>query len=117
MNYLEKAQKLYKGKKILILGLGINQGGVGAAQFFATAGALVVVTDLKPKSELQGSIDQLAEFSNIEYILGEHRFEDIDQADLIIRNPAIRPNNPYLEYALKQGKKVEMDLGILLEFI
>ena len=47
MNYLEKAKKLYGGKTILILGLGLNQGGVGAAKFFASAGSQVKITDLK----------------------------------------------------------------------
>ncbi len=107
----------YAGKKVLILGLGINQGGVGAAKFFAKQGAQVVVTDLKTKAELQQSIDQLAEFPEIEYILGEHRFEDIDNADLIIRNPALKPDNPYLVYAKEHGKEVEMDLGIFVQFV
>ncbi|HBL51891.1 MAG: hypothetical protein A3D24_01015 [Candidatus Blackburnbacteria bacterium RIFCSPHIGHO2_02_FULL_39_13] len=76
-------------KKVLILGLGINQGGVGAARFFASQGAKVKVTDLKQKGDLQVSIDQLKDFPNIEYTLGEHKYEDLDWADLIIRNPAL----------------------------
>src|SRR3989344_2887620 len=96
--------KQYKGKKILILGLGINQGGVGSAKFFAQNGAIVKVTDLKNKHDLKLSLNQLKKFKNIEYVLGQHRFEDIDWADLIIRNPALKPDNPYLVYALKLGK-------------
>ncbi len=105
----------YQGKKVLILGLGINQGGVGAARFFAKAGAQVKVTDLKTEVELKDSLDELQEYSNIEYILGEHRYEDLDWADLIIRNPALKPDNPYLQYAKEHNKRVEMDLGIFLE--
>lgn len=107
----------YQGKKILILGLGLNQGGVGSAKFFAKAGAQVLVADLKTKKQLQPSINQLKEFKNIKYHLGEHKKEDIDWADLIIRNPKLTPSNPYLKYAKQKGKQVEMDMGIFLQFV
>lgn len=107
----------FKDTKVLIFGLGLNQGGVGSARFFAKAKAKVRVTDLKTKEELQESLDQLQEFPEIEYTLGEHRYEDLDWADLIIKNPAIKPGNPYIEYALKQGKQVEQDCGIFLQFV
>ncbi len=102
--------------RVLIFGLGLNQGGVGSAKYFAQKGMEVKVTDLKSGSILKLSLDQLKDFS-ISYTLGEHRYEDIDWADLIIKNPAVKPNNPYIEYATKIGKKVEMDMGIFLEYV
>lgn len=95
----------YKNKKVLILGLGVNQG------------VKVKITDLKTEKELKSSLDLLKEFKDIEYTLGEHKFEDIDWADLVIKNPAIKPDNQYVEYAIKKEKQVEMDMGIFLEFI
>ncbi len=106
----------YKDKKVLILGLGLNQGGVGSARFFAEAGAIVKVTDLKSAEILKESTDQLKKY-DIEYTLGEHKYEDIDWADIIIRNPSLKPNNPYRIYAEKSGKTVETDMGIFLEFV
>jgi len=97
----------YQNTKVLILGLGLNQGGLGAARFFAKHGAILKVTDLKTVEQLKPSLEELKSFENIEYILGEHRFEDIDWADLIIRNQGIKPDNKYLKYALEQGKRVE----------
>jgi UDP-N-acetylmuramoylalanine--D-glutamate ligase len=94
----------FKDKKVLILGLGLNQGGVGSARFFAQAGAEVRVTDMKTQDELKGSIDELKQFPNIEYVLGTHKNEDIDWADIVIRNPALRPDNPFRQYAEKLGK-------------
>lgn len=117
MNNKFKGEKLYPGKKVLILGLGLNEGGVGSARFFAKAGAQVRVTDLKSERELEHSLKLLEEFSEIEYVLGEHRFSDIDWADIIIRNPALRPGNEYRRYAEKSGKRVELDMGILLDFV
>ncbi|MDO8498465.1 MAG: UDP-N-acetylmuramoyl-L-alanine--D-glutamate ligase [bacterium] len=107
----------FKNKKVLILGLGLNQGGVGSAKFFTQLGAKVKVTDIKTAGELQPSLDQLKEFPMIEYVLGEHRYEDLDWADIIIRNPSLKPDNPYRIYAEKSGKRVEMDMGIFLQFI
>lgn len=114
---MNKAQNLYQNKKVLILGLGINQGGLGATRFFAKAGAKVRVTDLKKAEELKPSLEALKKFPEIEYTLGEHKYEDLDWADLIIKNPAIKPDNPYIAYAKKKGKQVEMDLGIFLQFV
>lgn len=108
---------MFKGKKVLILGLGLNQGGTGAAKFFAQSGAKVRVTDLKDAKTLKTSINQLKRFRNIKYILGKHRYEDIDWADLIIRNPALKPDNPYLKYARQKGKKIETDMGIFLQLV
>jgi len=108
---------LFKGKKILIFGLGLNQGGVGSARFFAQNGAKVRVTDLRYAEVLKPSVDELKQFPDIEYCLGGHKNEDIDWADIIIKNPAVKPGNPYIEYALKNSKPVEMDMDIFLEFI
>lgn len=107
----------FKGKNILVFGLGLNKGGVGSALFFAKAGSQVRVTDLKTEEVLKSSLDQLKDFPNISYTLGTHKNEDIDWADLIIKNPAVKPGNPFVEYAQSQGKRVEMDMGIFLNYV
>ncbi|MDO8639066.1 MAG: UDP-N-acetylmuramoyl-L-alanine--D-glutamate ligase, partial [Candidatus Daviesbacteria bacterium] len=90
---------------------------LGATKFFAKAGARVRVTDVKTAEQLKPSIDTLKEFPDIEYILEEHRYEDFDWADLIIKNPALKPDNPYLKYAKEKGKQIETDMGIFLQFV
>ncbi len=102
-------------QKVLVFGLGLNQGGVGVAKFFAKNGAEVRVTDLKTEKDLQPSLDKLKEFKNISYTLGEHKFEDVTWADLIIKNPAIKPGNKYIEYALEKNKEIETDFSIFLQ--
>lgn len=116
-NELKIMNNKYKGIKVLIFGLGVNQGGLGAAKFFVNQGSEVKITDLKTGDELKISLDELKEFKNITYTLEEHKEEDIDWADLIIKNPGVKPGNKYLEYARLKGKRVEMDMGILLDFI
>lgn len=105
----------FKNKRVLILGLGQNQGGVGAAAFFARLGARVTVTDLKTERELGASLEQLAKYPEIEYVLGRHRDEDIRAAQLIIKNPAIPSDSPYLLLAHKLGVPVESDVSLFFE--
>lgn len=107
----------FKNVRVLIFGLGLNQGGVGAARFFAKKGAQVRVTDLKTKEVLKPSLEQLKEFSEIEYTLGSHRKEDIEWADLIIKNPAVKQENEFLNYAREKEKKIETDLGIFFQLV
>lgn len=104
----------FKDEKVLILGLGLNQGGVGAAKYFAKQGAEVRVTDLKNEEILKPSLEQLKEFENISYTLGEHKEEDIDWADLIIRNWGVKRDSKYLVYAKEKGKEIETDIGVFI---
>lgn len=116
-NFKNERNLLLRNKKILIFGLGLNQGGVGSAQFFASKGAIVKITDLKTQDILEPSINQLKKFPKITYTLGEHKYSDFDWADLIIKNPAIKPANPYLQYAKSQHKTIETDMGIFLQYV
>lgn len=102
------------GKKVLVMGLGIQGGGVGVARFFVEHGAKVTVTDLKTKKQLAPSLAGLADLP-ITYVLGKHREEDFKKADLVIRNPDVPQNSPYLAMARKQGIPVEMDESLFLK--
>ena len=103
--------KNLKNKKITIMGLGLNQGGLGITQFLAKAGAKLLVTDLKNEDELKPSLEKLKKF-NIKYILGKHRAEDFIHTDLIIQNPAIPNNSKFLQIARKHGVPIKTDLEI-----
>ncbi len=107
----------YKDRRILILGLGLNQGGVGSAKFFASQGAKIRVSDLKKEEALKPSLEQLKDFPEIEYTLGEHKNEDIEWADIIIKNPSVKPGNQYIDYAKALSKEIVSDIGIFLEFV
>lgn len=107
-----------KGKKVLVMGLGRFGGGVGVARWLAKEGARVTVTDLKTKKELEYSIRQLS-ISNfqfpIEFTLGKHDSNQIKQADLIVLNPAIKPDSPYLKIANKNRIPWTTEINIFLE--
>lgn len=117
LGFRDEISSHFHDKKVLILGLGLNQGGVGSAKFFAKKGAKVRVSDLKNEQALKPSLNELEEFSQIEYVLGQHRNEDIDWAELIIKNQALKNDNPFLEYARQKGKEIETDMGVFLNYV
>lgn len=100
----------FKNKKVVVMGLGLHGGGVGVARFFAKQGADVLVTDLKTKKQLKKSIDKLKEL-DIEFVLGRHREKDFEEADLVIKNPAVPADSSYL----KKAKQVKTDVQIFFD--
>ncbi len=85
------------------MGLGLWGGGVETAKFLLKSGCEVRVTDLKKASELKPSLEELKPFSSqIEFILGEHRKKDFEWADVVVHNPKIRKDNPFLKTALQK---------------
>ena len=95
--------------KVTIMGLGLNGGGFASALFFAKHGADVTVTDLRSREILAPTIEKLTDY-NIRYVLGEHKIEDFENADLVIKNPAVDPKSHFL----KAAKKIETDISIFL---
>ena len=81
----------------------------------ARSGSNVRVTDLRTADKMRDSIDALeAEGLRVEYVLGEHREEDFAWADVVVRNPAVRRESPWLELARRLGKPIEMEMSIFL---
>jgi len=100
-----------RGKRALVMGLGIHDGGLGVARFLADQGALVTVTDLRGPEHLQRSLDALAGLP-ISYVLGQHRDEDFRNADLVVRNPGVPRESRYLQIARASGAAIEMEMTL-----
>jgi len=96
------------------MGLGLHGGGVGAVKFLAQNGAKITITDLRSKKGLQASITELKHI-RAKYVLGRHRKEDFQNADLIIKNPAIPRSSPYLKIARARSTPIDTDIGIFFE--
>ena len=107
-----------RDKRVTIMGLGLNGGGEAAVRFFLKKGAYVLVTDMKTQEQLQATIDRInndpeLDTSRLTYRLGEHRIEDFENADCVIKNPGVKyEGNKYLAAA----KAIETDLSIFLRF-
>jgi UDP-N-acetylmuramoylalanine--D-glutamate ligase len=112
---LTKFHADFHSKKILIFGLGLLGRGAGDARFFVSLGCPVRVTDLKSKAQLQASLAAL-DGLDLEYVLGKHRSQDIDWADVIIRNAAVPWDHPLLIRARELGKPVYMDTQLFVRY-
>ncbi|MDR1180148.1 MAG: UDP-N-acetylmuramoyl-L-alanine--D-glutamate ligase, partial [Spirochaetales bacterium] len=95
--------------RVTVMGLGLNGGGLESARFFARKGAEVTVTDLRSADVLAPSIKEL-EGLPIRYVLERHEFADFENADIVIKNPAVRLDSPYLAKA----RRIETDMSVFL---
>ncbi len=98
---------------VTIMGLGRFGGGAGAARFFARRGARVTVTDMAGRDKLADSLASLADLP-ISCHLGGHSLEDFVDADLVLANQAVRPDNHFLAAARERGVPVLTETGLAL---
>lgn len=107
-----------RDKKVTIMGLGLNGGGEAAVRFFLQKGAYVTITDMKTEAQLEATVnkiknDKSLDLSKITWRLGEHKIEDFENADCVIKNPGVKiEGNKFLAAA----KAIETDLSIFLRF-
>ncbi|WP_304224309.1 UDP-N-acetylmuramoyl-L-alanine--D-glutamate ligase [Gracilinema caldarium] len=92
------------------MGLGLNGGGLEAARYLASHGAQVTVTDLRDETVLRPSIEALGDLP-IRFVLGKHEMSDFKNADVVVKNPAVKPDSPFLAAA----KRIETDISIFLQ--
>jgi UDP-N-acetylmuramoylalanine--D-glutamate ligase len=100
-----------RGRRVLLLGLGVNQGGLGVARFLAEHGADVRVTDLQTQDALAGPLAEL-EGLPITYTLGRHEESDFEWAEIVVRNPAVPRDSTWLDLARRHGAQVEMEMTL-----
>lgn len=115
--HLPFVKKDWKDVNVLIFGLGqYPQGsGISAALTFARLGSKVVVTDAKKEEEIAENVKRLKKFKNVTFMLGEHRLQDVEAADLIVANPRVRPTQVEMVHARKLGKIVTSDIALFLD--
>jgi UDP-N-acetylmuramoylalanine--D-glutamate ligase len=103
------------GKRVFVMGLGRFGGGVDAVRFVARAGAHVVVTDKATAEQLSDSMGQLRDLPDIEYHLGRHDADDFAAADVIVANPAVPPDNEFLQIARRHGRTVTSQVALFFQ--
>ena len=103
--------------KVLIMGLGLHGGGLESARYLLRRGAEITVTDLRDEKKLAPTIEQLeaarAGIPNappIRYVLGRHEIKDFTAAGMVIKNPGVRPDSPFLQAA----RRIETDISLFL---
>ncbi len=104
----------YGGLKVTVLGLGTFGGGVGAATFLAERGAIVTVTDLRSETQLQDSVKQLADVPLAGLFLGSHPDAAVVDAQLLVVNPAVKPDCEIVERCRRDGVIITSEIGLFL---
>jgi UDP-N-acetylmuramoylalanine--D-glutamate ligase len=103
-----------RGKRVLIMGLGLHGSGIASARYAAQQGAIVRVTDLRSAEVLAPSRVSLAGLP-IEYVLGEHRDEDFLWAEIVIRVPGVHRDSHYLQLARENGASIEQEIALFFQ--
>jgi len=99
------------------MGLGLHGGGLQSARFLLKRGAEVTVTDLRDEKTLAPSIEELDKIclelkrQSVRYVLGRHDIDDFKKADIVIKNPGVKPDSLFLQAA----KHTETDISLFLK--
>ncbi len=110
-----KYEDFFTGKRVTLMGLGLLGRGVGDAEFLAPLVKELIVTDKKTEEELASSLQRLEKFSNIRYTLGEHKVEDFQNVDLVIKAAGVPLDSPYIAEAKKNNIPVRMSTDLFAE--
>jgi len=99
-------------KKVLVFGLGLLGGGVATTKWLLKNGAIVRATDKKDQKALLPSIRKIGRHPNLSYTLGKHLEEDVRWADIIVVNPGVPKESPYLALARRMKKPLWNDTAL-----
>jgi UDP-N-acetylmuramoylalanine--D-glutamate ligase len=106
-----------RGTHVLVMGLGVHGGGLGVARWLLAQGAVVTVTDTAQPAALATSTRLLDEAAaalgaTVRYTLGEHRPADFTNCAMVVVNPAVRPDSPWLALATANGALIETEMTL-----
>lgn len=104
----------FDGLDVTVMGLGLFGGGTTVARFLARHGARVTATDLRTAAELAPALAEL-EGSGVRLVLGRHETADFTGAALVVANPAVAPDSPYLRVARAAGVPITSETALFLE--
>jgi UDP-N-acetylmuramoylalanine--D-glutamate ligase len=106
-----------RGKRVLVMGLGVHGGGLGVARWLLRQGAQLTITDMASAEQLAAPLAALEQAeqtyqTRITYVLGEHRAEDFADHEVVVANPAVPPDSPWLARARAAGAQVETEMTL-----
>jgi len=107
-----------RGKKVVVMGIGLHGGGVSMIKWLVQQGAKVIATDKKTKETLKSSLKKISKLiknKKVKLVVGRHRMDDFRSADLVIKNPAVTWTNMYIKQAKNSGSEVEMDSSLFFK--
>ncbi len=110
---LQSIEKNLSGKRVTVMGLGRFGGGLGVTRWLIEQGASVTVSDQARAEELAEPLGEL-EGLNVTLHLGGHEESDFVETDLVVVNPAVPFDSPYLQAARDAGVELTTEINLFL---
>jgi UDP-N-acetylmuramoylalanine--D-glutamate ligase len=106
----------FEGQRCVVFGVGRFGGGAGAVRHLLDRGAArVVATDRATASSLAATLSRFEVDERLEWVLGEHRASDFDEADWVVVNPGVPADHPLLARARQRGARITTEVGLFLD--
>ena len=105
---------MFENKKIFILGMA--RSGYEAAKLLSKYNNNILINDSSDKQD-ESHLEELRKLG-VSIVLGEHPDDILDESyDYIIKNPGIKDNHKYIEFAKKHGIKVINEMEMAYHFL
>jgi UDP-N-acetylmuramoylalanine--D-glutamate ligase len=102
----------WRGRRAVVLGLA--RQGKALARYLEGEGAEVVISDVKPASELHSEMEELADLS-LNYALGGHPHEILEGTDTLFLSGGVPADLAIVEEARAAGIPIANDAQLFLE--
>ncbi|MGD8632173.1 MAG: UDP-N-acetylmuramoyl-L-alanine--D-glutamate ligase [Anaerolineales bacterium] len=102
----------WRGRRAAVLGLA--RQGKALARFLESHGAEVVLSDIKPASELQSELEELEDLS-LKYALGGHPETILEGTDTLFLSGGVPADLEIVDKARKAGIAIANDAQLFLE--
>ena len=100
-----------KNKKVAVLGIGGSN--IPAIKYLHSMGAKIIAHDQKEK--LGENANDILNLKNIEFMLGDKCYNNLNEADYILRTPGIKPFIPEIKEAVSKGVILTSEIELLVK--
>ncbi len=105
----------WHNRRVTLMGLGRHGGGIGAARWLASQGARLTITDLAAPDQLAVSLAAIADLPVERYAWASTRQDDFTSAEVVVVNPAVKPDHPLVELARHRGAQITSETELFLQ--
>ncbi len=109
-----RAATSLRGWKVAVVGLGRFGGGEGALRFLCAEGADVTLVDRADAATLASALAKIEDLT-FKTRLGRQTLADCAEADLVVMNPAVKPDDPLRLALIARGTPVTSEIAMFLE--
>ena len=102
----------FSDKRVTVVGLGIE--GVDVARYLSRQGAMVTVSDSKPRQKLSERLQQVDNLG-LKLALGSNRPDDIAEAEAVFISQGVPLDLPGMASARARGVPVHSMMGLFME--